>query len=229
MGFLGAAVSGGCDSMAICVLFQHFREKMCVFTVDHELREKSREEAEAVHRIVSGMGFQHKILSMKWPKEKIPIKSIENAAREQRYTLLTRACLESDIRVLFLGHHSDDQAETVFMRFIEKSGPDGLAGMQKLALNPMIGKIMYAENVFLCRPFLDIPKIVLKNICRSNNIQWFEDPTNIDMHLSRRNVVRKLFQDPNQLPDALKPSNMLNIAQIMTKKRMQTIKRRLDH
>ncbi|KAG5519307.1 hypothetical protein PMAC_001932 [Pneumocystis sp. 'macacae'] len=221
----GAAVSGGCDSMALCILLQHVKEKTCIFTVDHGLREKSKEEAEAVHRIVSEIGFQHKILSIKWPKGQVPTKSIENAARDQRYILLTRTCLENDIRVLFLGHHLDDQAETVLMRIIEKSGPDGLAGMQKIAQNPMIGKVMYAENVLFCRPFLDISKVVLKNICQTNGISWFEDLTNTLMHLSKRNVVRKLFQDPNQLPNALKPSNMLNIAQIMANKRIKTIEK----
>ncbi|KAG4303766.1 hypothetical protein PORY_002835 [Pneumocystis oryctolagi] len=217
------AVSGGCDSMALCVLFQHVKEKICVFTVNHELRKESKKEADEVHRIVSNMGFYHKILSVKWPENQIPTKSIESKARDLRYTLLTRACLENDIRALFLGHHSDDQAETVFMRFIERSGPDGLAGMQKIAQNPMTGRIMHAENVFLCRPFLYIPKMILKSICKNHNVPWFEDPTNSLVSLSKRNAIRKLFQNPEQLPDVLKPLNMLNIAQVMNKKRIKVI------
>ncbi|KAG5437640.1 hypothetical protein PCANB_000677 [Pneumocystis canis] len=197
--------------MALCILFEHIKEKICVFTVDHKLRIESRQESEEVHNIVLKMGFYHKILSLTWPDSQLSTKSTETIIRDLRYTLLTRACLDHNINVLFLGHHSDDQAETILMRLIERSGPEGLAGMQKISQNPMVGKVMYAERVLLCRPFLDIPKTVLKN------------PTNKIAHISKRNAIRKLFQNPDNLPSALKPSYMLNIAEIMTKKKIEII------
>lgn len=160
----GLSVSGGCDSMALCVLFQPFAHKTHVFTVDHKLRPESTQEAKSVHRIVTKMGFKHTILSVAWPDHQYPQTSFELSARKQRYTLLTHACIEKNIRALFLAHHMDDQAETILMRLIEKSGPDGLAGMQKIAPNPMTGSIMDAEKLILCRPFLNTPKVFLKSI-----------------------------------------------------------------
>lgn len=157
-------MSGGCDSMSLCLLFQHISDKIIAFTVDHQLRPESRKEAEKVHEHVLKMGFQHEILTIVWSGDKSPKKSIEKIAREQRYALLTRACLYHDIRVLFLAHHLNDQVETVLMRLIEKSGSYGLAGIQKISPNPMIGSIMNAERILLCRPFLDISKIFLKSI-----------------------------------------------------------------
>lgn len=102
-------------------------------------------------------------MTIAWPKDKYFKGSLEALLRDQRYTLLTQECLNNDIGVLFLGHHLNDQIETVLMRLIRKSGSSGLAGMQKISLNPMIGRVKDSEKLLICRPFLDIPKIALKS------------------------------------------------------------------
>ncbi|KTW26647.1 tRNA(Ile)-lysidine synthetase [Pneumocystis carinii B80] len=218
---LGFAVSGGCDSMALCLLFQNMADRVYTFTVDHQLRPKSREEAEEVHKKMIQMGFQHKILTIDWKKDKYLKGSLEALLRDQRYTVLTQECLNHDIGVLFLGHHLNDQVETVLMRLIRKSGSSGLACMQKISLNPMIGRVKDSEKILICRPFLDIPKIALKSACEKYGLIFFEDPTNTLVNISKRNAIRVLLQKPEQLPKALRPDSMLHLARVMSLKRME--------
>lgn len=50
---------------------------------------------------------------------------------------------------------------------------------------------------------------------------WFEDPTNTLMNISKRNAIRALLQKHEQLPKALRPDNILHLANIMAVKRME--------
>ena len=62
---------------------------------------------------------------MQWPEGVIPasLPNFETQARQKRYHLLAQAAKKLGIRHLFLGHHQDDQIETILMRLIRgKSG-----------------------------------------------------------------------------------------------------------
>jgi tRNA(Ile)-lysidine synthase len=62
---------------------------------------------------------------MQWPENVLSqsLPNFETQARQKRYRLLAQAAMRTGIRNLFLGHHQDDQIETIFMRFIRgKSG-----------------------------------------------------------------------------------------------------------
>ena len=54
---------------------------------------------------------------MQWP-EGIPSSSFETEARLKRYRLLANASIRTGVTRLFLGHHQDDQIETILMRLI---------------------------------------------------------------------------------------------------------------
>lgn len=55
--------------------------------------------------------------------------SVESAARELRYGFLRRAAARTGAEAVALGHHREDQAETVLMHLIRGSGLRGLGGM----------------------------------------------------------------------------------------------------
>jgi tRNA(Ile)-lysidine synthase len=91
--FLGVAVSGGPDSLALAILADRWaRERhgeMCALTVDHRLRPESGAEARLLRSWLSARAIRHEILA--WSADK-PEQGIQEAAREARYALLAEWC-----------------------------------------------------------------------------------------------------------------------------------------
>ena len=70
---------------------------------------------------------------------------------------------------LLLGHHRDDQVETLMLRAARRSGPDGLAGM---------APVREIAGLRLLRPLLSVPKERLLATLRAAGQAWIEDPSN---------------------------------------------------
>ncbi len=107
---------------------------------------------------------------------------IEEAAREARYAAFCRHTQPGDW--LLLGHHADDQTETVFMRLLRGAGLDGLAGMP--AQRPL------QPGVTLFRPLLTVSRAVLQQWAEARQLVWIEDESNADERYDRnwwRNVL----------------------------------------
>jgi tRNA(Ile)-lysidine synthase len=70
--------------------------------------------------------------------DKSTVKNIENKLRVKRYRTLASAAYKRGIRDLFLGHHSDDQVETLLMRLFKMTQPrtSVLQGMASTAPIP---------------------------------------------------------------------------------------------
>ncbi|CAL3962509.1 hypothetical protein PZA11_000350 [Diplocarpon coronariae] len=75
-------------------------------------------------------------------------------------------------------------------------------------------------GVRVYRPLLDFSKERLVATCRANNVEWFEDPTNTDRTLTRRNAVRHLFAR-HPLPAALTKPALLKMARNMHDREVQ--------
>ena len=72
------------------------------------------------------------------------MRNFETVARTLRYQRLANACLEHDIRSLFLGHHASDVTETIIHRLIrgQRFASGGLGGIK-----PVNG-IPCCQNIF---------------------------------------------------------------------------------
>lgn len=167
---VAVAVSGGADSLALTLLADKWAKKKGIrleaFTVEHGLRPESEKEAQDTHTFLSQQGITHTILYWKGKK---PTTRVEEKAREARYELLLTACRKKDIPVLFLGHHEDDQAETLLLRLSRGSGLDGLSAMAPIAKR---------EDIWLIRPLLNVSHETLKLFLKEQNIVWAEDVSN---------------------------------------------------
>ena len=104
-----------------------------------------------------------------------PNGNIQNWARKQRRNILIQKCLDLSAN-LILGHHFDDQAETMFMRIIRGSALDGLSGMNE---------ITSWNGIFILRPLLSYKKVQIKNYVRNEKIYFFEDSSNINDKFER--------------------------------------------
>ncbi len=165
-------LSGGIDSMALLHLIKTFMDDKknisinCMpIIIDHNLREDSEKESKEVKKISQNLGFDTQIKKINSSK---PDGNIQNWARIQRRNILFQKCLELSAN-LILGHHFDDQAETLFMRFTRGSALDGLVGMNE---------INYWNSICIIRPLMSYNKKQIKNYVRNKNIYFFEDSSN---------------------------------------------------
>lgn len=179
---LAVAVSGGADSLALAVLLHDWASsrggRVVALTVDHGLRPGSAAEAAGVGRTLKPLGLGHHIL--RWRGDK-PTTGVQAAARQARYALLTAWCERHGMLHLALGHHLDDQAETLLLRLGRGSGLDGLAAMAAIVELP---------GLRLLRPFLGVPKERLEATLNARGLSWIEDPSNRDPAYARARLRR---------------------------------------
>src|SRR5690242_4383018 len=144
---LAVAVSGGADSMALVLLARDWAEvrggALTALTVDHRLRKAAAAEAVQVGRWLAERGIDHQVLVR---DDGHGSGGVQAAARDARYRLLEAWCRKTGALHLLVGHHREDQAETLLLRLARGSGVDGLAGMAMLAeraacrvLRPLLG------------------------------------------------------------------------------------------
>ena len=117
---ISIGVSGGADSLALALLSkcwaQKFNRDIIVYTVDHGLRQESKEEAKIVNTVMRQNNIFHKTLV--WEGYK-PTSDIQNQARIARYKLFAEANIKYNVQYIILGHHKNDQIETFMMRLIK--------------------------------------------------------------------------------------------------------------
>tara|TARA_B100001115_G_scaffold159964_1_gene134054 strand:+ start:206 stop:1585 length:1380 start_codon:yes stop_codon:yes gene_type:complete len=170
-------VSGGVDSMVLMDIMSQLVDSCVVVHCDHRLRSKSAEDArfvamEAQKRGCSFISRSDDVTA----RARIGNMSIEEAGREARYELFTQIASDIGATKVVLGHHMNDQAETVLMRLIRGSGSTGLRGMVSLR-----------EGVFF-RPMLNVTRAEIKAYAEVNGIPFREDETNTDWRFLRNRV-----------------------------------------
>lgn len=171
-----SAVSGGPDSMCLAVLASAYATRRGVnhraIIIDHGVRADSAAEAARVCRRLSGLGMRAEVLTV---SAAAPKTGIQEWARSARYDLLLQAA-RRDQAALLLGHHRDDQAETVMMRLSRGSGLAGLAAMRRVS---------FRRGVPLCRPLLGLGRDSIGAYCAARGIAFETDPSNSDRRFER--------------------------------------------
>jgi tRNA(Ile)-lysidine synthase len=174
---IAVAVSGGADSLALALLAGEWAGRLggeaVALTVDHGLRPDSPLEAARVAGWLAEAGLAHHVL--RWEGAK-PAADLQAAARNARYGLLGDWCRGRGVLHLLLGHHRDDQAETLLLRLGRGSGVDGLAAMAALQPTPW-GRLL--------RPLLDVPRGRLAATLTARRQAWVEDPSNCNDAFAR--------------------------------------------
>ncbi|NVK20445.1 MAG: tRNA lysidine(34) synthetase TilS [Methylocystaceae bacterium] len=205
---LCVAVSGGADSLALCLMVQDWagqnNRKIVAVSVDHALRKESVNECKWVAETLASYGIVHHTLC--WQGEK-PTQGLQAKARQERYRLIENWCASHGIKDVLLGHHLNDQAETFMMRLARGSGVDGLSAMQA---ESTYGRIR------LLRPLLDCPKADLIAYLEARGQDWIEDPSNLNVDFERVKW-RSVMADLETL--GLTPKRLAQTAQNMQRAR----------
>lgn len=185
------AVSGGPDSMALLRALLAVKQrvggagKLFVGHVDHSLRgDDSAVDAD-------WLADQCRRLAIPLFIEKAHVGAIaevrgdgvEEAARATRYEILTRMAETLGARFVALGHHRDDQIETILFRLLRGSGLRGLAGMPATrSLSPSVAAV---------RPLLNVSRGEIESYLQAIGQSSRQDKTNLDAELAARNAIRE--------------------------------------
>ncbi len=179
---LAVAVSGGPDSMALALLAHDWTAARAGtvhgLIVDHGLRAESAAEACCTAERLVGAGIPATILAWEGPK---PTTGIQEAARAARYARLEVWSRTNGVLHLLLGHHRDDQDETVAHRAERGSGPAGLAGM---------AAVVERADLRLLRPLLGVTKADILAWLAMRGQKWIDDPSNRDPAFARARLRR---------------------------------------
>lgn len=179
------ALSGGPDSLMLLQLllklqkYLHF--DLAVAHVDHRWRTSSEAEAQFLEEKVSNLGlrFHLKVLS---PQELTG--NLEAACRFERHQFFRELCSQYGYQAVLLGHHADDQAETVLKRIFEGTSLPYLTALRTVAI---------IDQLTLWRPLLDCWKSELIEALKFHDIEPIIDETNQDPKYLRARFRTKLL------------------------------------
>lgn len=108
----------------------------------------------------------------------------EAGARAGRYDAFRSISREQGITLLCLGHHLEDQAETVCMRMLQGAGAGGIAGMKHEVRH---------DNLMIFRPLLHVGRARLREALLEAGVEWVEDASNSDTTLWRNRLRHRFF------------------------------------
>jgi tRNA(Ile)-lysidine synthase len=177
-----AGVSGGPDSMALLDVLAALRGAigfdLACATVDHGLRPEARREATLVRHEARRRSVPFSLLE---GRVRASGGGPEEAARDERLSLLAAEARRVGATRIALGHTIDDQAETVILRLARGTGLHGLAAMHPL------------RDGLYARPLLCVTRAGVIAHLDACGIPWVEDPTNLDVRFARNRVRRDIL------------------------------------
>jgi len=183
---LGAAVSGGADSVALLALLAAVRAELGLVIsavhFNHRLRGKA---SDADEKFVTAFAEQCAVtlhigradVAAKARRDK---SNLEETARRSRYSFFEKLVQQGLVDAVLTAHSMDDQAETVLAHILRGTGLAGLAGIQ-----PVAGSIR--------RPLLDFRREALRQYLRAKKQPWREDASNRDTLRTRARMRKKLL------------------------------------
>lgn len=108
-------------------------------------------------------------------------RGLEEAGRHLRRRFLAGLLdREEPLHAVATGHHRDDQAETVIMRLLRGTGPDGLAGMRQ------------ADGRWL-HPLLGVTRADILAYLQAEGQSWRQDTGNLEGDNTRARLRRELL------------------------------------
>ncbi len=181
-------VSGGADSVALLAALRGLAlqpargYRLIVAHLHHGLRAQADQDERFVSELAGRWGLPYEVHRCDVAAEaRRRGQGIEQAGRLLRYEFLHQVARRHGAGCVAVGHHADDQAETVLFHLFRGCHLRGLAGMA--AIRPM------GDGVSLVRPLLAIRRAEVEEYCRRNGLVWQQDVSNTNLAM-RRNFIR---------------------------------------
>ncbi len=190
-GVVVVAASGGVDSMVLLALLARDRVagselRVVAAHFDHRTRGlESAEDGRFVAETASQWGVdvelgEADVVAGATPGGRGP----QAAARELRYRYLTQIAAEHAAASVATGHHRDDRVETVLLRLVRGTSPEGLA-----ALSP----IEELRGVLIVRPLLAFSRASILAWAEATGVPFREDPSNLEARYPRNRMRHEVL------------------------------------
>ncbi|MRR16899.1 MAG: tRNA lysidine(34) synthetase TilS [Deltaproteobacteria bacterium] len=176
------ALSGGADSCALLMSLAGLapirRLKLVAAHFNHGLRQaESDEDEEFCRSLAEKLNLPFESERMREPN--VPKgMSPEDYFRRERYSFLEKVAERHGARKIALGHHLQDQAETVLLNMLRGSGLHGLKGFEPMR-----------DNKFI-RPLMEVTRKEIQGFLAQSGTGHRDDSSN-DNPIYLRNRIRK--------------------------------------
>lgn len=168
------AVSGGVDSVVLCVLCKQAGYSFSIAHCNFKLRgDASDRDEKFVQEMAEKYDVPFYVKSFDTASIAVDTKkSIEETARNLRYQWFESLRSENNSNHIVTAHHADDNIETVVMHFFRGTGIKGLRGIL-----PKQNKIV--------RPLLFARRTELEAFVSTNQLAFVSDHTNAENDYTR--------------------------------------------
>lgn len=197
------AHSGGPDSTALLAILAGIAPEwdltLMVAHFNHGLRGRESDADEKYsHDLAQKLGllFCSERMNKKSDKKGL---SPEDFYRRQRYDFLEKLSRDYKAQKIALGHHLQDQAETVLLNLLRGSGLEGLKGF------------LPKRNEKIIRPLMEISRQEIIDFLKKTGISYCEDKTNQDSRYLRNKIRTELIP---YLKENYNPGIEENLAQM---------------
>lgn len=188
---IGAAVSGGADSVSLLVSMCHIARRygfpVKAVTVNHNIREEKETAGDAESVMSLCDVLSHEGYDVSCTMKTIPRGEVERAARERgrgeeeaarylRYKAFDEAAREEGINYIALAHNQNDLLETILMRFLTGGRASGIKDKRSGAYCTFI------------RPMLSIKRSEIEAYLLAQGIGYRTDSTNCSTRYLRNKI-----------------------------------------
>lgn len=180
-------LSGGVDSVVLAHVLQRLGYDVRAAHVNYGLRAAASEADEA---------FVRSWCEAQTPPLPVHVTRVETAdragaegrsvqalARDQRYAFFADVARKTSSAAVAVGHHREDQAETLLLNLFRGSGIEGLQGM------PVQRPLQASHAIRLIRPLLTTAQADIEAYAEANALSWRTDASNESLKY-RRGAVR---------------------------------------
>jgi tRNA(Ile)-lysidine synthase len=188
------AVSGGQDSVCLLHVLKSLQStfgiNLHVAHLNHLLRgNESASDAVYVAELAISLGIPATIgqRDVRAYQKKQGI-SLEEAAREVRYSFLTEVAAAIGADRVAVGHTLDDNVETILLHLVRGTGTRGLRGLQ-----PATRWQSLEKELTVVRPLLEVRRDETAEYCSSHQLQPCLDSTNLSLTPLRNRVRLELL------------------------------------
>jgi len=170
------ALSGGCDSVCLCLVLKKLGVDFSVAHINHMIRAEADRDMEFCKEFAAKLNVSIYTKCVNVPDlAKNSGLSLELAGRNARYEFFEHICKEYGFSKVAVAHNLNDHAETVLLNLVRGTGLKGLCGIPKVRGN-------------IIRPLIDVARGEIEEFVSNNQQNFVTDKTNFSNDYTRNKI-----------------------------------------